>query len=152
MSSFESLINREEIRRLEKAAREKDKRKLLDWAKQYEDAVRRQYESLYQEEISNSINNFIIAIAYTAHFSEETHLGKKKLPEFMSDLFVTVDMFRTGETDANKYMKDLEKCGIKFDDYKYRHIEDEERKKKILESWVLKEEKKENKDAKTEQD
>ena len=62
-------MDRFELRRLEKAAREKDKRHLIDWAKQYEDQIeanlRKEYEKVYQEEIQNSIDNFVVALSYT---------------------------------------------------------------------------------------
>ena len=44
MDGFDRLLNRNEIRRLEKAAREKDKRHLLDWISQFEITVRQLYD------------------------------------------------------------------------------------------------------------
>lgn len=114
------ILNRTELRRLEKAAREKDKRHLVEWANQYDNQIRLEYEKAYQDEINHSINVFLTAVAYTAHFSEETHLGKKKLPSFMSDLFVTIDMFRTGEYKPEEYKEELEKNGIYPDIYNYK--------------------------------
>lgn len=113
------VLNRNELRRLEKAAREKDKRHLVDWAIQYDNQIRLEYEKAYQEELNHSINTFLTAVAYTAHFSEETKLGKKKLPEFMDDLFVAIDMFRTGEYKPEEYREELEKNGIYPDKYDY---------------------------------
>ena len=113
------ILNRNELRRLEKAAREKDKRHLADWAMQYDNQIRLEYEKAYHEEINHSINVFLTAVAYTAHFSEETKLGKKKLPEFMEDLFVSIDMFRTGEYKPEEYKEELEKNGIYQDMYDY---------------------------------
>lgn len=119
-----NLVNREEIRRLQKAAREKDKKHLVEWMIQYDtqinERLRQEYERNYRDEISNSIDNFCLAVAYTAKFSETTNLGKKRLPEFMEDLFVTIDMFRTGEFKPEDYRKELEQCGIKLDSYKYK--------------------------------
>lgn len=113
------ILNRNELRRLEKAAREKDKRHLVDWAMQYDNQIRLEYEKAYHEEIDHSVNVFLTAVAYTAHFSEETHLGKKKLPSFMEDLFVSIDMFRTGEYKPEEYKEELEKNGIYQDMYDY---------------------------------
>lgn len=113
------ILNRNELRRLEKAAREKDKRHLADWAMQYDNQIRLEYEKAYHEEIDHSINVFLTAVAYTAHFSEETRLGKKKLPSFMEDLFVSIDMFRTGEYKPEEYKEELEKNGIYQDMYDY---------------------------------
>lgn len=118
-----SLINRAEIRRLEKAAKEKDKKHLVEWAKQLEDQIRqeynKQYEQDFKEEIMQAIDNFMVAIAYTLHFSENTKLGPKRLPNFMEELFETVDLYRKGEFNPLDYQKELEKCGILLDDYQY---------------------------------
>ena len=113
------ILSRNELRRLEKAAREKDKKHLADWARQYDNQIRLEYEKAYHEEINYSINVFLTAVAYTAHFSEETHLGKRKLPSFMEDLFVSIDMFRTGEFKPEEYKAELEKNGIYQDMYDY---------------------------------
>ena len=113
------ILSRNELRRLEKAAREKDKRHLADWASQYDNQIRMEYEKAYNEEISYSINVFLTAVAYTAHFSEETKLGKRKLSSFMEDLFVTIDMFRTGEYKPEEYKEELQKNGIYQDMYDY---------------------------------
>ena len=124
-------MDRNELRRLEKAAREKDKKYLLEWATQFEDSIRRDvekfYKNLYTEQLSEGIDNLLIAIAYTIRLSETTHLSKKKLSEFMEDLFITVDMFRRGEYTPIEYKEELEKCGVFFDDYQYRHISNPEK-------------------------
>ena len=57
-----------------------------------------------------AVDRFIVAIAYTAHFSEVAKMGRKRLPEFMEDLFVTVEMFRTGEYTPEDYKEELEKA------------------------------------------
>ena len=113
------VLNRTEIRRLEKAAREKDKKHLLNWAIQYDNQIRIEYENAYQDELRHSINSFLTAVAYTAHFSEEINLGKDRLPAFMNDLFVTVDMFRTGEYNPDDYKEELEKNGVYPELYDY---------------------------------
>ena len=112
-------MDRNELRRLQKAAKDKDIRKLGEWASQFEDQMRQEFDRAYHDELENSINNFCTAIAYTAHFSEETRLDKDKLPSFMEDLFVTIDMFRTGEYKPEEYREELEKNGIYDDTYKY---------------------------------
>lgn len=119
---MKNLLNREELRRLEKAAKEKDKRHLMEWATAYENMLRREYEKAYQEEIENAINNFLVAIVYTLHFSEKTKFGSKKLPEFMEDLMVTVEMYRTGEYKPDEYLEELDKCGIHFERHDWSKV------------------------------
>lgn len=124
-------MDRNEIRRLEKAAKDKNKIKLAEWASQFEDSIRREldskYKAYYEDAMSEGIDNLLIAIAYTVKFSETTNLSKKKLPEFMQDLFVTVDMFRRGEYTPAEYKSYLEECGVFFDDYQYQHITNPEK-------------------------
>lgn len=129
MDGLERLVNRDEIRRLEKAAKEKDKKHLANWAKQYEQQIelmlRKEYEDRYQDEINSSIDNFIFAVAYTAYFSEETNLNNETLPEFMSDLFATIDMYRTGEFRPEDYVEELKQNGFIVDQIKYKPREHE---------------------------
>jgi uncharacterized protein YnzC (UPF0291/DUF896 family) len=122
-----NIFSREEIRRLEKAAKDKNKQKLLDWAISYDDQLRKEYDKAFKDELKDSIDNFCTAIAYTARFSETSHLSKKKIPEFMEDLFSTIDMFRLGEYLPKEYEEELLKCGIKDINY---HVKD--RKYKTL--------------------
>lgn len=116
-------MDRNELRRLEKAARDKNKQKLFEWASQFETQLRnaldKEYEEKYKKDLQNAIDIFSIAIAYTLHFSESIRLGAKRLPEFMEDLYVTVDMFRTGEYKPEDYKKELESCGIYIENAKY---------------------------------
>lgn len=123
MDMMDSLLNRNEIRRLEKAAREKDKKHLLEWAKRFEDSIRRIFEKEYQAEIQTSVDNFMIAVAYTLYFSEETVIkDKKDVGEFMSDLFSTLDLYRTGEYNPQEYKDILNKVGVFFDEYDYSKL------------------------------
>lgn len=105
-------MNRDELRRLEKAAREKDKKFLLTWAEQFEDQIRREYEKNFKDELNDSIDNFLVAIVYTLHFSELTKFGKRRTNEFCCDMMSTIDMFKTGEYTPDEYKEILEKDGI----------------------------------------
>ena len=117
-------MDRSEIRRLQKAAKENNKLALGAWASQFEDNLRRmydrEYERAFQQELVSAIDNFMTAVAYTAIFSEETKLNKESLPSFMEDVYVTVDMYRTGEYHPKEYKKILEENGVQFEDYCYR--------------------------------
>lgn len=112
----EKLFNRDELRRLEKAAKEKDKRKLLEWGELFElqmkQDLERQYNENYIKDLGYSVDNFTIAIFYTLHFSEETKFGKEKLAEFMKDINATIDLFKTGEETPESYIKQLQEDGI----------------------------------------
>ena len=116
-------MDRNELRRLQKAARENDKKHLAEWAENFQNQMeyllRKEYESRYQDEMKHSVENMIIAVAYTAHFSEETNLKKGCLGEFMSDLFATLDMYRTGEFKPEEYRKELTDNGVDIGEITY---------------------------------
>lgn len=111
---IKELFNRNELRRLEKAAKEKDKKKLAEWAGNFEQQVINEYEGQYQEILENSIENFLIALVYTLHFNEKTRFGNDRIADFMSDLMATVDCFKTGEYSPEEFKKILEKQKIYF--------------------------------------
>lgn len=116
-----SIVNREELRRLEKAAKDKNKGKLADWIRQFEQylssMIRRDYTKALDEEIINHYDNILTAVAYTAYFSEESYVDKKNIADFMADLFVTLDMFRTGEYTPQEYIDILKEDGVMIDNY-----------------------------------
>lgn len=116
-----SILSRDELRRLEKAAREKDKRKLADWIKAFEVQIdtmlRKDYEQQYFNEVQNSLDNALTAVAYTAYFSEESKVDKENIADYMADLFITLDMFRTGEYRPEEYADILKGEGITLDTY-----------------------------------
>lgn len=70
------------------------------------------YEEKYKEDLGNSIDIFILAIIYTLHYNEKCNFGNARIKDFMEDLFVTVDYFRTGEYDPEDYRKKLLEEGI----------------------------------------
>lgn len=127
-----NLINRNEIRRLQKAARDNNKIALYEWASQFENQIKQelelQYENIYKDYLSNAIDNFIIALAYTLTFSEEFTIGKDKVPDLLADLFVTIDMFRTEEYLPEDYKKQLIEEGIFIDDAECNGIINKEEK------------------------
>ena len=80
--TFKKLLDRNELRRLQKAARDKDIRKLAEWGYQFEDTIRKEYEKDFDEtvekELLQSIDYFITAIIYTLHFNEKCKFRGQK--------------------------------------------------------------------------
>lgn len=115
---IKELFDKNELRRLEKAVKDKNRAKVADWAKQFEEQVKQQYEKAFEDKFKNdleaSIEIFMIAIAYALHFNEKTKFGARRLKDFMSDLATTVDMFRTGEFNSGDYIKALAEDGIEL--------------------------------------
>lgn len=126
-------IDMNEIRRLQKAARDGNKQKLIDWFLQFDEQVRSEYErdsrkileenskeliehyeKAFKEELENAIDNYIIAITYTLKFSELTKFGPKRIREFLDDMASTVNMFSTGEYSPEEYKQILKNNGIEL--------------------------------------
>ena len=91
--------------------------------------LRKEFNNAYKDEIDSSIQNFLMAIAYTLHFNEDLHLAKDEFASFMDDLFVTVDMFRKGEYKPDDYEKQLKEDGIIFEKFDYDKLYREQREK-----------------------
>ena len=116
-------MDKEEFKRLEraeaKAFKRKSKQALYDWGLQFEktmmDKLEVEYHKHYKEQVNTSINHFIIAIAYTLHFSEETNFDNTKINELLKDVKATVEMFGTKEYSPAEYLKELEKDDIKLE-------------------------------------
>ena len=109
-----SLLDKNEMHRLKKAAKENNMMKLYDWATQLEYQLSQQYERVFEKELEDSIDNFILTIVYTLHFHESTKFGKKRITDFMDDLLETIDMFKRGEAVPQDYKDQLKKDGIIF--------------------------------------
>ena len=109
-----SLLDKNEIHRLKKAAKDNNINKLYDWAMQLEYQLSQQYEKVFEQELADSLDNFILTIVYTLHFNESTKFGKKRIGEFMDDLLETIDMFKRGEAVPQDYKEQLKKDGIIF--------------------------------------
>lgn len=107
-----SLLDKNELRRLQKAAKDKNVEKLYDWARGLELQLCQQYERAFEDELADSLDNFIITIVYTLHFHDSTRFGNKRIKEFMRDLFETIDMFKRGEAKPEDYQKALAEDGI----------------------------------------
>lgn len=115
-------LSRDEYRRIKSMSKEDMERWLGNRNTTMYETLRKEFEHNYQEELQCSIDCFITAIAYSLHFSEETHLGQKRLSSFLEDMYVTVDMFRTGEYKPEEYEAELLKAGIKINSYDYDRI------------------------------
>lgn len=109
---IKKLFDKNELNRLERALKDKDKTKLTDWARQFENQLIDQYELAFKNELDKAIDNFILTIVYTLHFNEKTKFGSARIKDFMQDLFATIDLFTTEEYTAEEYKKILEKDGI----------------------------------------
>lgn len=97
------LFDKNELRRLEKAAREKDKNKLIEWGTIFEKRIVDLYEKEYINILQDSINNFMIAMIFVLHFNERTKFGVKRIDDFMDDFIEVVKGFSRGEFNPQEY-------------------------------------------------
>lgn len=127
-------LSRDEYRKIRSMSKETMEKWLSNRNAIMYESLRKEFERNYQEELQCSIDCFITAIAYTLHFSEETHFGQKRLSSFIEDMLVTVDMFRTGEYKPEEYEEELKKAGIKINSYDYSRIYKQRLKEMELEN------------------
>lgn len=116
------MINREEFRKIKSM----NKDELDKWISRREAIIyttlRKEFEKDYNNQLSGAVDVFTTAIAYSLHFGGDTKFGQKRMTSFLEDLFVTIDMFRTGEYNPNDYKEALEKAGIKINCYDYSKL------------------------------
>ena len=105
-------FDKNELRRLEKAAREKDKNKLIEWGTIFEKRIVDLYEKEYINILQDSINNFMIAMIFVLHFNERTKFGVKRIDDFMDDFIEVVKGFSRGEFNPQEYEEMLNEDNI----------------------------------------
>lgn len=115
-------LSRDDYRKIKSLSKEEMERWLQNHQTLTYNALRKEFEANYKDEIDSSVQNFLIAIAYTLHFSDEVNLSHDELASFMTDLFTSVDMFRKGEYRPEDYAEDLDKEGVKFSNYDYDRL------------------------------
>ena len=115
-------MNRDDYRKIKSFSKQEMERWLGIEQHLMSERLRKQYNEAYEDELNNSIQNFITAIGYTLHFSDNTNLKQDELASFMDDLFVSVDMFRKGEYNPDEYREQLKNDGIVIAEYDYNAL------------------------------
>ena len=118
----EMKLNRDEYRTIKSMSKEQMENWLYNRNVFMYNSLRKEFESAYKDELDSSVQNFITAIAYVLHFSDEVHLQQDELASFMDDLFVSVDMFRKGEYKPEEYKEQLREDGIEIAKYDYDRL------------------------------
>lgn len=110
------IITREDIRRLEKAAREKDKSHLKSFLSQYEnqiaDAYIKEMEQRYIQMTEDFADTFLTIMMYCATLSEDCKIDKDNIQGFIKDLNVTFDMLGKGEISESEMKNALTEEGV----------------------------------------
>ena len=116
------ILSRDDYRKIKNYS----KTEMENWLQLRDDVMyatlRKEFNNAYKDELDNSIQNFLFAIAYTLHWNEDVAITSEKMASFMEDLFITVDMFRTGEYKPEEYAEELKKDGVEFKPYDYDKI------------------------------
>lgn len=115
-------LNRDEYRTIKSMSKEQMEKWLYNRNITTYNALRKEFEDAYKDELDSSVQNFITAIAYTLHFNDDVHLQNDELASFMDDLFVSVDMFRKGEYRPEEYRDQLREDGIEIAKYDYDRL------------------------------
>lgn len=115
-------LNRDEYRTIKSMSKEQMEKWLYNRNVTTYNALRKEFEDAYKDELDSSVQNFITAIAYTLHFNDDIHLQNDELASFMDDLFVSVDMFRKGEYRPEEYRDQLRADGIEIAKYDYDRL------------------------------
>lgn len=120
-------MDRYDVRRLQKAAREKDTKYLFEWAtdleRRYRAQLTRMYDEAYDRTLADGIETILVAVVYTLYFSEETQLRDGAMQSFMEDMLATLDCYRTGEYSPTEFKEQLASAGVQLDlDYDYTAV------------------------------
>ena len=115
-------LNRDEYRTIKSMSKEQMEKWLYNRNVTMYNALRKEFNDAYKDELDSSVQNFITAIAYTLHFNDDVHLQNDELAGFMNDLFVSVDMFRKGEYKPEEYEEQLREDGIEIAKYDYDRL------------------------------
>ena len=115
------MLDTNELNRLQRCAKNKDKKEILKWGQDFErrlaELYRKRYKDYYLEQYAERLKDIDTALMYALHFGEATRFGNKRLKEVMDDLSVTIKGFYNGEYNRKEYREMLINDGIKIEKY-----------------------------------
>ena len=118
---MKKLLDINEINRLHRAAKNKDKKEIIKWGQSFEQIVINYYNNYYKEkyiiQYMEKLKDIDTALLYVLHFGEATNFGNKRLKSTMDDLSATVKGFYSGEFNRAEYRQMLKDDGIKLEDF-----------------------------------
>ena len=116
---IDTMLNTNEINRLQRCAKNKDKKEIIKWAQDFEGRLAELYHTRYKEhylkEYEERLKDTDTALLYTLHFGETTKFGNKRLKEIMEDLSVALKDLHNGAFKRKEYREMLVKDGIKIE-------------------------------------
>ena len=112
------MFNTNELNRLHRCAKNKDKKEIIKWGQEFEDRLNKKYYEIYKKQymiwLEETFKDLDVALLYTLHFNESTKFGNKRLKSVMDDLAVTMQGYYRKEFSRKEYNKMLEDDGIKI--------------------------------------
>lgn len=112
------MFDTNELNRLQRCAKNKDKNELRKWGQDFEHRVNEKYYELYKKQyviwLEETFKDLDIALMYTLHFNEETKFGNKRLKSVMDDVGEVLRGFYKKEFNREEYKKMLKEDGIKL--------------------------------------
>lgn len=117
-NDYIKMFDTNELNRLQRCAKNKDKKEILKWGQDFENRLNEKYYEIYKNKyiiwIEETFKDLDIALMYTLHFSEQTKFGNKRLKSLMDDIMATMRGFYNGEFKRAEYTKMLKDDGIKI--------------------------------------
>lgn len=114
-----SMFDTNELNRLQRCAKNKDKKEIIKWAKDFErrlsELYHKRYKEYYIKEYEERLKDIDTALLYLLHFGESTKFGNKRLKETMNDLAITLKDLHDGQFNRGDYREMLIKDGIKIE-------------------------------------
>lgn len=114
-----NMLDTNEINRLHRCAKNKDKKEIIKWAQNFEarlsELYHKRYKEYYLTEYEERLKDIDTALLYVLHFGEATRFGNKRLKETMEDLSVTMKDLHNKTFKRAEYREMLVKDGIKIE-------------------------------------
>lgn len=114
-----NLFDTNELNRLQRCAKNKDKKEIIKWGQDFErrlsELYHKRYKEYYIKEYEERLKDVDTALLYLLHFGEATKFGNKRLKETMNDLAITLKDLHNGQFNRNDYREMLIKDGIKIE-------------------------------------
>jgi hypothetical protein len=115
-NEYLKLFNTNELNRLQRCAKNKDKKEIIKWGQEFEAMLNKKFYDIYKKQymiwLEETFKDLDTALMYTLHFNEYTKFGNKRLKSVMDDLAITLKGFYKGEFERKDYNKMLTDDGI----------------------------------------
>jgi len=110
------LFDTNELNRLQRCAKNKDKKEILKWGQDFErrlsDLYYKRYKDYYLKEYAERLKDIDVAIIYALHFNNKTKFGNQRLLEFMNELAISLKGFYNDGFNRQDYIQMLKDDNI----------------------------------------